>query len=61
MFISRVFWLGARWRERFPPCSHESLSSKRRRIDMNFQSAKGKAKPYQVRQLLDAIDGLDHA
>jgi len=25
---------------------------------MNFQSAKGKAKPYQVRQLLDAIDGL---
>lgn len=27
---------------------------------MNFQSRDGKAKPYQVRQLLDAIDGLDH-
>jgi hypothetical protein len=27
---------------------------------MNFQSAKGKAKPYQVKQLLDAIDGLNH-
>jgi hypothetical protein len=27
---------------------------------MNFQSRKGKAKPYQVRQLLDAIDGLNH-
>ncbi len=24
---------------------------------MNFQSAKGTAKPYQVRQLLNAIDG----
>jgi hypothetical protein len=27
---------------------------------MNLQSAKGNAKPYQVRQLLDAIDGLSH-
>lgn len=27
---------------------------------MNFQSRKGKAKAYQVRQLLSAIDGLDH-
>jgi len=27
---------------------------------MNFQSRKGKAKPYQVRQLLDAIDGLNY-
>jgi hypothetical protein len=25
---------------------------------MNFQSVKGKAKPYQVRQLLEAIDEL---
>ncbi len=28
---------------------------------MNFQSRKGKAKPYQVRQLLDMINGLNHA
>lgn len=27
---------------------------------MNFQSRRGKAKAYQVRQLLDAIDGLSH-
>ena len=27
---------------------------------MNFQSRKGKAKPYQVRQLLDAIASLNH-
>ena len=27
---------------------------------MNFQSKKGKAKPYQVRKLLDAIEGLNH-
>jgi hypothetical protein len=27
---------------------------------MNFQSKSGKAKAYQVRQLLDAIDGLNH-
>ena len=27
---------------------------------MNFQSRKGKAKAYQVKQLLDAIDGLNH-
>lgn len=26
---------------------------------MNFQNDKGKAKPYQVRQLLNAIDNLD--
>lgn len=26
---------------------------------MNFQSRKGKAKPYQVKQLLDAIDAVD--
>lgn len=25
---------------------------------MNFQSRKGKAKPYQVKQLLDAIDAI---
>jgi len=27
---------------------------------MNFQSRKGCAKPYQVKQLLEAIDGLNH-
>jgi predicted RNA binding protein YcfA (HicA-like mRNA interferase family) len=27
---------------------------------MNFQSKKGKAKAYQVRQLLGAIEGLNH-
>jgi hypothetical protein len=27
---------------------------------MNFQSKKGKAKAYQVRQLLDSIEGLNH-
>jgi len=27
---------------------------------MNFQSKKGKAKAYQVKQLLDAIDALNH-
>jgi hypothetical protein len=27
---------------------------------MNFQSVNGKAKPYQVRQLLNAIDELNH-
>ncbi len=26
---------------------------------MNFQSRHGKAKPYQVKQLLNAIDGLE--
>jgi len=27
---------------------------------MNFQPRDGKAKPTQVKQLLDAIEGLDH-
>ena len=60
MFISHLFWLGKGWRERFSPRLHASSLGNTVGSMMNFRSMKGKAKPYQVRQLLDAIDGLNH-
>lgn len=38
---------------------HQSLGNRLGSM-MNFQPRNGKAKPTQVRQLLDAIEGLNH-
>ena len=38
--------------------SHHVYKRARTMQVMNFQNVKGKAKPYQVKQLLDAIDAL---
>ena len=36
--------------------SHRTFARKGERMLLNFQNVKGKAKPYQVRQLLDMVD-----
>lgn len=36
--------------------SHTMMKHKKEKIFMNFQDKNGEAKPYQVKQLLDAID-----
>ena len=36
--------------------SHRTFARKGEQMLLNFQNVKGKAKPYQVRQLLDMVD-----
>ncbi|MBX9928485.1 MAG: type II toxin-antitoxin system HicA family toxin [Gemmatimonadaceae bacterium] len=40
--------------------SHHIYKKAGHRIAMNFQDVRGMAKPYQVRQLLRAIDSLEN-
>lgn len=51
-------WLATRQKSSHCMYENDTLDSTQGRMQ-NFQSVKGEAKPYQVKQLLDAIENLE--